>query len=70
LITAPSGGQVAVQHRDAGRRLQRRGTRPDHLPDTATAIGVGLTAVAYALLEVADAIRSAGQQQPSESPRR
>jgi hypothetical protein len=54
----------------AQRAAERASGLGDGDEDAATAIGVGLTAVAYALLEVAEAIRSAGQQQPSESPRR
>jgi hypothetical protein len=53
---------------EVGAELVTQHVRGDE--DAATAIGVGLAAVAYALLEVADAIRSTGQQPPVQPPRR
>jgi hypothetical protein len=47
----------------AQRNAERATSLGDGNEDEATAIGVGLAAVAYALLEVADAIRSTEQQQ-------
>jgi hypothetical protein len=54
----------------AQRAAERASGLGDGDEDEATAIGVGLAAVTYALLEVADAIRSTGQQQPGQPPRR